>query len=76
MGSLNHEMPSVTDDLISICSMRNVHVVDLRYCCEAANRICSLGVASNGGGTLRSNGKCSNENAITDNDLMEYDLNV
>ena len=26
------------------------------------------------GGTLRSNGKCSNKNAIMDNDLMEYDL--
>ena len=26
------------------------------------------------GPTLRSNGKCSNENAIMDNDLMEYDL--
>ena len=27
-----------------------------------------------GGPTLGSNGKCSNENAIMDNDLMEYDL--
>ena len=27
-----------------------------------------------GGGTLRSNGKCSNENAIMDIDLLEYDL--
>ena len=27
-----------------------------------------------GGPTLRANGKCSNENAIRDNDLMEYDL--
>ena len=26
------------------------------------------------GPTLRSNGKCSNENAIMDNDLMKYDL--
>ena len=26
------------------------------------------------GPTLRSNGKCSNENAIMDNDLKEYDI--
>ena len=39
----------------------------------AAFRLPSLGKHT-GGPTLRSNGKCSNENAIMDNDLLECDL--